>query len=62
MGSTKVIGSYMAIVDSGTSLLYGPTAAMDVINDAIGGTYDEGLYVVSIFLHTITFCSKLTSC
>lgn len=36
-----------AIVDSGTSLLYGPTDAMDKINDAIGGTYDDGLYIVS---------------
>lgn len=46
LDSVKVSGSYNAIPDSGTSLLYGPTVYMTVVNNALGGTESDGLYYV----------------
>ncbi|XP_054258716.1 lysosomal aspartic protease-like isoform X1 [Macrosteles quadrilineatus] len=53
LGKKKILSSYAAIPDSGTSLLYGPSKAMNQINKALGGTYDEGIYVVD--------CSQVSS-
>lgn len=46
LDSMEVSGSYNAIPDSGTSLLYGPTECMTVVNTALGGTLSDGLYYV----------------
>jgi len=47
----KIFTTYGAVVDSGTSLLYGPSACMDTINQALGGQLNDGIYIVD--------CSKI---
>ncbi|XP_054259084.1 lysosomal aspartic protease-like [Macrosteles quadrilineatus] len=41
LGSKQVHSSYKAMVDSGTTFLYGPNKAIDTINKALNGTYDD---------------------
>ncbi|XP_046672772.1 lysosomal aspartic protease-like [Homalodisca vitripennis] len=46
INSNAVSGSQQAIPDSGTSFMYGPSDVMNVIINAIGGQYQNGLYIV----------------
>lgn len=55
LDSVEVSGSYKAIPDSGTSLLYGPTACMTVVNTALGGTESEGLYYVRTVYYSTAY-------
>ena len=38
-----VQGSFQAVADTGTSLITGPTAAINKLNEMLGAFYDQGM-------------------